>query len=97
MSREELIEGIIMILIIIGFWPVAFLGWFPEAYKYTYYGISGVLVFLIFLRRLARVRAGLKYSRQMRDLRDQAESGGRPMPFMPPEESDSEDEQDGRP
>jgi len=31
MSREELIEGIIMILIIIGFWPVAFLGWFPSS------------------------------------------------------------------
>lgn len=90
MSRDELIEGIIMILIIIGFWPVVFLGWFPDAYKYAYYGICGVLVILIFMRRLARVRAGLKYSRTMRDLRDQAQSGARPMPFMPPDESDTE-------
>jgi len=87
MSRDELIEGIIMILIIIGFWPVAFLGWFPEGYKYAYYGVSGVLVILIFIRRLARVRAGLKYSRQMRDLREEAQSGGQPMPFMPPDDS----------
>jgi len=47
MSRDELIEGIIMLLIIIGFWPVAFLGWFPDFYKYAYYGISGALVILI--------------------------------------------------
>ena len=92
MSRDELIEGIIMILIIIGFWPVAFLGWFPDFHKYVYYGISGVLVILIFIRRLARVRAGLKYSRQMRDLRHQAQSGDRPMPFTPPEESDRKEE-----
>ena len=90
MSRDELIEGIIMILIIIGFWPVVFLGWFPDPYKYAYYGISGVIVLLIFILRLGRVRAGLKYSRTMRDLRDQAQSGGRPMPFMPPGESDEE-------
>ncbi len=90
MSRDELIEGIIMLLIIIGFWPVVFLGWFPDLYKYVYYGISGVLVILIFIRRVARVRAGLKYSRTMRDLREQAQSGARPMPFMPPDDSDEE-------
>ena len=87
MSRDELIEGIVMIAIIIGFWPVAFLGWFPDIYKYAYYGISGVLVILIFIRRLARIRAGLKYSRKMRDLRDQAQSGDRPMPLLPPDDS----------
>lgn len=87
MSREELIEGIIMLLIIIGFWPVAFLGWFPDLYKYVYYGISGVLVILIFIRRIARVHAGLKYSRKMHDLQEEAKSGGRPMPFMPPDDS----------
>ena len=92
MSRAELIEAIIMIAIIIGFWPVVFLGWFPDLYKYVYYGVSGVLVILIFIRRLARVRAGLKYSRQMRDLRDQAQSSARPMPFMPPDESNTKDE-----
>ena len=92
MSRAELIEAIIMIAIIIGFWPVVFLGWFPDAYKYAYYGISGVIVLLIFILRLGRMRAGLKYSRQMRDLQDEAQSGGRPMPFIPPEESDSKDE-----
>ncbi len=91
MSRDELIEGIIMLLIIIGFWPVVFLGWFPDAYKYGYYGISGALVFLIFIRRLARVRAGLKYSRKMRDLQEEAQSGGRPMPFLPRDESKGED------
>ena len=87
MSRDELIEGIIMLLIIVGFWPVVFLGWFPDLYKYVYYGITGVLVILIFIRRLARVHAGLKYSRKMRDLRDQAQSGARPMPFLPPDDS----------
>ncbi len=91
MSRDELIEGIIMLLIIIGFWPVVFLGWFPDLYKYAYYGISGVLVILIFIRRLARVRAGLKYSHKMRDLQEEAQSSDSPMPFLPPDESDSED------
>ncbi len=88
MSRDELVESIIMLLIIIGFWPTVFLGWFPDIYKYVYYGISGVLVILIFIRRLARIRAGLKYSRQMRNLREEAQSGARPMPFTPPDESD---------
>ena len=92
MSRDELIEGIIMILIIIGFWPVVFLGWFPDSYKYVYYGITGVLVILIFIRRLGRIRAGLKYSRTMRDLQEEAQSGGRPMPFLPPDESDTENQ-----
>ncbi len=90
MRRDELIEGIIMLVIIIGFWPVAFLGWFPDFYKYVYYGISGVLVILIFIRRLARIRAGLKYSRTMRDLQEEAQAGAEAMPFMPPDESDEE-------
>jgi len=43
---------------------------------------------LIAMVQVVCVCAGLKYSRTMRDLRDQTQSGGRPMPFMPPDESD---------
>ena len=91
MSRDELIEAIIMIAIIVGFWPVLFCAGIPPNVQYLYYAMSATLVFIIFLRRLARIRAGLKYSRTMRDLQEQAKTGGQPMPFIPPDDSDTED------
>ncbi len=91
MSREELIEAIIMIGIIVAFWPMLLLEAIPLHVRYLFYGVAGVLVVIIFIRRLARVRAGLKYSRQMRDLQEQPQTGGQPMPFMSPDESDTED------
>ena len=91
MSREELIEAIIMIGIIVAFWPMLLLEAIPPRIRYVFYGVAGVLVLIIFIRRLGRIRAGLKYSRQMRDLQEQAQTGDRPMPFMPPDDSDSQD------
>ena len=38
------------------------------------------------------VRAGLRYSRKMRDLQEQMKTGGQPTPLMPPEESDTQDD-----
>ncbi len=91
MSREELIEAIIMIGIIVAFWPMLLLAAIPPGIRHLFYAMAGVVVVIIFIRRLGRVRAGLKYSRQMRDLQEQAKTGGQPMPFLPPEESDNED------
>ncbi len=91
MSREELIEALIMIGIIVAFWPMLLLEAIPPRIRYLFYGVAGVVVLIIFIRRLGRIRAGLKYSRQMRDFQDQAQTGGQPMPFIPPDDSDTED------
>ena len=91
MSRDELIEALVMIGIIIAFWPMLLLGAIPPTARYLFYGMAGVLVLIIFIRRLARVRAGLRYSRKMRDLQEQIKTGGQPMPLIPPEDSDTEE------
>ena len=90
MPRDELIEAIVMIAIIIAFWPMLLLEAIPPRVRYLFYGVAGVLVVIIFIRRLGRIRAGLKYSRKMRDLQEQIKTGGQPMPFMPPDDSDND-------
>ncbi len=91
MPRDELIEAIVMIAIIVSFWPMLLLGAIPPTARYVFYGMAGVLVLIIFIRRLGRIRAGLRYSRNMRDLQEQIKTGGQPTPLIPPEESDTED------
>ena len=91
MSREELIEALIMIGIIVAFWPMLLLEAIPPHVRYLFYGVAGVLVVIIFIRRLGRIRAGLKYSRNMRDLQEQIKTGGQPTPLIPPDESDDDD------
>ena len=89
MPRDELIEAIVMIAILVAFWPVMLCAWIPPTARYLFYGMAGVLVLIIFLRRLGRIRAGLKYSRNMRDLQEQIKTGGQPTPLIPPDESDN--------
>ncbi len=90
MSREELIEAIIMIGIIVAFWPMLLLEAIPTGVRHLFYAMAGVVVVIIFIRRLGRIRAGLKYSREMRDFQEQAKTGGQPTPLIPPDESDNE-------
>lgn len=64
MERNELIEWIIIILCVIAWWPLIFLGFNPLWYHILiYYGTPLVLI-VIFFRRYKRMKAGLEYSEQ---------------------------------
>jgi hypothetical protein len=63
MQRSELIEWIIIILCIVLWWPLLF-GFHPVWYRLFLYVGESVALLIIFFRRLARVRAGLKYSEE---------------------------------
>ncbi len=67
MSTAEIIEGVAMIGVIVAWWPYLFLGWDAPAYRACLYLGSLVILVAILLRRLARMREGLKYSRHMMD------------------------------
>ena len=99
MSRSELAEWIVMILVIILWWPVIFLGWAPRFYQYPLYVFSAVSLLVIFVRRLGRMNEGFRDSEGMMRTKIAAEEqarGGRPsldekappdvssqLPFMP--------------
>ncbi len=61
MERDELIEWIVIIGCIVLWWPLIF-GFRPAWYLPTLCIGETVALLVIFFRRLARVRAGLKYS-----------------------------------
>lgn len=62
MHRSELIEWIIIIAGIVAWWPRIFWGYDPGWYHALIYYIFPLALIVIFFRRFARVRAGLKYS-----------------------------------
>ena len=64
MHRTELIEWIIILASIVLWWPRIFLGYDPLWYHLLLYVGVPVTLLVIFFRRLARVRAGLKYSEE---------------------------------
>lgn len=64
MHRTELIEWIITILCIILWWPRIFWGYDAQWYHVLIYYVVPIVLLVIFFRRLARVRAGLKYSEE---------------------------------
>ena len=66
MAPGELGEWIVMIGIIVAWWPILFLGWAPPYYRFPLYAISVVALVIIFLRRLRRTREGLEESERMK-------------------------------
>ncbi len=65
MSRTELYEWIIIILCIISWWPLIFLGFDPLWYRlFIYIGVPLVLLGIL-ARRFGRVREGLDYSEKV--------------------------------
>ena len=64
MERAELGEWIAMILVILAWWPRLF-GWFPLPYRVFVYALSAAVVTIVFVRRLRRVREGLRYSQEI--------------------------------
>jgi len=62
MHRSELIEWIIIIACIVGWWPRIFWGYNPGWYHLLVYYLVPATLVVISLRRFARMRAGLQYS-----------------------------------
>jgi len=102
MSRRELVEWILILLIIVAWWPRVFLGYDPLWYHILIYYLTPVVLILIFVRRFRAMQKGFEYSERMMkaqrptqpldsDLSD-AEHNSPPsssIPFMaPPEEDD---------
>jgi hypothetical protein len=65
MDRAELIEWAAMILVIVAWWPLLFLGWDALPYRFSLYLGSFAILVVILVRRVHRMREGLKYSRHM--------------------------------
>ncbi len=66
MAPGELAEWIVMIAIVVGWWPIVFFGWAPPYYRFPLYSISLIALVIIFLRRLRRIREGLEESERMK-------------------------------
>ncbi len=64
MEREELWEWLGLIAAILVWWPALF-GWFPVAYEVFATLFSGAVVVIVGLRRVGRIREGLRYSREI--------------------------------
>ena len=105
MSRRELVEWILILLIIIAWWPRVFLGYDPLWYHILIYYLAPVVLILIFVRRFRAMQEGFDYSERMMKaqrptqtldsgLSDQKQQSppSSPLPFMaPPEEDDDSD------
>ena len=66
MEREELWEWLALIAAIVVWWPALF-GWFPLWYRIAVYAFCGAVVVTVGIRRVRRVREGLKYSKEIMD------------------------------
>ncbi|MBC7288814.1 MAG: hypothetical protein H5T86_12415 [Armatimonadetes bacterium] len=65
MSRAELAEWILMIAVIVSWWPLIFLGWSPAVYRITLYVGSSVILGIILVRRMLRLHEAFSYSRRI--------------------------------
>ncbi len=104
MSRRELIEWVVMLLMIVAWWPRIFLGYDPLWYHILVYYVSPVILVLITVRRIRANQEGFRYSeRMMQGLEkpdvsgsEAGESGPQPprpqLPFAPPSRNDDDDE-----
>lgn len=86
MSRKELIEWIVILVIIVAWWPRIFLNYDPLWYHILIYYVSPVVLFLIFLNRHRKMQAGFDYSEAMIE-----GQGGGPEPEGQPEAEGEEE------
>lgn len=98
MERRELVEWIVIIAIIVAWWPRIFLGFDAAWYYALIYYVSPVVLILIFVGRYRKMQAGLEYSQKVMDERHRASGanvlGYPPVPTgerqQPPEETADE-------
>ena len=102
MSRRELVEWFLILLIIIGWWPRIFLGYDPLWYHILIYYVAPLVLVVVLLRRFRAMQEGFEYSERMmkgqrpvQPLDSDASDGkqqsppGSALPFVaPPEEDD---------
>lgn len=67
MRRDELIEQIIMIAVLVGFLVHIFTGYDPRWLHIALYYVSPIALAIILVRRYRRMREGFEYSRQIVD------------------------------
>jgi hypothetical protein len=104
MSRWELAEWIVMLLLIVAWWPRIFLGYDPLWYHILIYYVSPVILILICVRRFRANQAGFRYSERMiqgeetPDVSGDEASADRPqppraqLPFVPSAHDDDDDD-----
>ena len=90
MERNELIEWIVMLLVIVAWWPKIFLNYDPGWYHVLIYLVTPLTLMVIFAVRYRRVREGFEYSKKIIDAQHKASgknvlgSDGGPTPPTPP-------------
>ena len=78
MEREEWLEWIAAIVVILLFWPFILWRWFPLPYQIFVYVFAAVVLGVTLYRRIKRVREGLDYSREILDAQARA-AGPQPL------------------
>ena len=78
MEREEWIEWIALIVVILLWWPLLLFHWFPLPYRIFLYAFSAAVLVTITVRRVRRVREGLHYSNEIMESQRRAQ-GPRPL------------------
>jgi len=76
-ERNELVEWIVIVLVIVAWWPRIFFGYDPLWYHLLIYYISPIVLVVILVVRYRRVREGFEYSEQV--IRAQHKAAGREM------------------
>jgi hypothetical protein len=84
MSAGELVEGLVMIAVIVAWWPLIFLGWQAPAYRLALYLGSAILLAIILVRRVLRLEQGFRESGQKVDEQYRERYGPRPPLILPP-------------
>jgi len=89
MERKELVEWIVILAIIVAWWPHVFLHFDQLWYHVLIYYVSPLALVYIFVRRLRRMQEGFEYSQKVVDARHKATGanvlGYPPIPTGTPE------------
>ncbi len=72
MERNELIEWIVMLLVIVAWWPKIFFNYDPGWYQVLIYLVTPLTLMAIFAIRYRRVREGFEYSKGIIDAQHKA-------------------------
>jgi hypothetical protein len=107
MNRVEVIEWIVIMLVIVSWWPRIFLGYGynhdPMWYHLLTHYVSPLVLIVIVLRRWRRMQEGFHYSEEMLQHQQMGKPGsesgetqsadGRTpsLPFVPPSASEDDD------
>lgn len=72
MRRDELVEQLIMIAVLVGFLVYIFTDYDPRWFHVTLFYVSPVVLIAILIRRYRRLQEGFEYSKKVVDAQHQA-------------------------